>query len=198
MPITGIFLVLLAVPPDWTPVLSHGDAPVMQKARVRMPAGAAVKWLVSEDCMLFLGSGAEIEILPPAPGECARIRHLRGPLRAAAAGARPLTVEHIFGETRVHKTVFETKESANLALHDAIHHLQGPQSRSFAVLSVGSLMQSLAARRTEESVQTGTAGGSMCLDSSKAAGDVGNSSSSVIQMPPRARIQIRVPLPGGR
>ena len=69
-------------------------------------------------------------------------------------------------------------------------------SRAFSAAQI--LMQILSARPPEDAVQPGSAAGSMCLDSSSSAKDVGNSSSSVIQMPPRARVILRVPLPSGR
>ncbi len=185
------------IPADWVPVFPSRTSFEMREDRVLSPPEGSVKWLVSTDCMLFLGPGAEVGILPPQPGECARIRHFRGPIRAVASGTRILAVVQEAGETLVRDSVFETgKDAAAAQLRHDLGMKRDLRMRfASETFSPGRFMRAVMARVAEDSVQGSASGGAMCLDSSRSAGDVGNSSSSVIQMPPRARVVVQIPLP---
>lgn len=114
----GLFFALLQVPFHWTPVLQRGSAPILRHMHMRVPAQSTAKWLIGNNCMLFLGPTAEIEVLPPKPGECARIHYYKGPLRAASIGEHKFVIESSNGETLVQNAVFEAKNSVQLQKYD--------------------------------------------------------------------------------
>ncbi len=194
-------------PSGWRVVLSRGATPAARFGRVTTAPGGFVKWLIADRCLITLEARTEV-VFSTGTGVCPRVHLVEGTVRVVAPATDPVDLTWSGGAHRV-IGVFtlafpggrpvdapgEPKEPApDTTLSTGASPVRQLQTR------LGVLLRETFSGSGDTVVQTGAAG-SMCLDSGGSAGDVGNNQTGITQMPPAARLRVRIPYPrpeGGR
>lgn len=189
-------------PPDMKVVLSRGPLPMMREGRVVTGPDTFVKWLIADRCVVSLGPDAAAVFSADAGSICPRIHLIEGMVRIVAPVDAPVGLSWI-GGVRTVTGVF-TARSAGGHLRQVKSPPIEPAPEAALLPSgqpawsiqtrLGALLRETFSGSGDTLVQGG-ASGSMCLDSSSSAGDVGNNQTGITQMPPSARLRLRVPYP---
>jgi hypothetical protein len=193
--------------PGWRVVLARGATPGARYGRVTTGPDGYVKWLIADQCLITLEARTEV-VLSTGTGRCPRVHLVEGTVRIVAPASDPVDLTWAGGARRVVGVVSmavsggrpveepqKTREPApDTTLSTGASPVWQLQTR------LGALLRETFSGSGDTVVQTGAAG-SMCLDSGGSAGDVGNNQTGITQMPPAARLQVRIPYPrpeGGR
>ncbi len=194
-------------PGAWRTVLSRGATPVARYGRVTTGPDGYVKWLIADRCLITLESRTEV-ILTTGTGPCPRVHLVEGTVRVVAHASDPVDLTWPGGSRQVTGVftmgvsggrLLDSPEEPKEPTPDA--HLTTGASPVWQLQTrLGALLRETFSGSGDTVVQSG-ASGSMCLDSGGSAGDVGNNQTGITQMPPAARLRVRIPYPrpeGGR
>ncbi|PKN47923.1 MAG: hypothetical protein CVU59_01000 [Deltaproteobacteria bacterium HGW-Deltaproteobacteria-17] len=187
-------------PASWRVVLSRGPLPVLKEGRLVTSADSFIKWIVDDRCVISLGGDTAVIFKAALGSDCPGIHLVDGSIRIAAPADHPVELTWNEGRRAVRGVVSVSRVRGRVTFDGA-----GPVEPGVTVsLSAQPVWQQQARihlllretflRGNETPVQT-SGSGSMCLDSGGSAGDVGHNQTGITQIPPEARLHLRVPYP---